>query len=578
MQIGTVLRLITRQEKKEEVFLLKRNRQRSLRAMALVLLLMLLSGCARTQGGMITDFADFDSPDMRLGIATGTQPHFLAEELFPSAQLVPYNSFVDALNAVKTGKADGFAFTSAILQEFVREDPDVTVMDGSYGSVLISAGLALGNTELCEKVNRQIAGLREDGTLADMEKRWIEDGATEMPELAKPEHTEGTLRILTEGVQKPFSFNAGGTYVGFDIELGARIAYSLGMDYRVITMSFGSLIPALNSGKGDIILCDLNETEERAREILFSDSYYTADVSILVRRDRYAPSAGTADSGAAASGTTLADKFRATFITESRWRLFVRGIGVTVLISVCAFVLASLWGAALVWLSRSRHRLCRGFAAVYCKLISGIPMLVWLMILYYIVFGRTELSGIFVAVIGLGLVSGAPLCGIFRTGLESVDSGQLEAAAALGFTPSEIFRRIILPRPHVISSICTQGSSSRSRNPPPLSATSPSRISQRFRTSCGAAPISPSSRSSPRRSSTSPSRSSSSPSCACCGAHSTPESAVRSCGASAGAMPDGSPPPLFFKDSISFGTGPYIGNPIPLRRRMGFFHAARPPL
>ena len=415
--------------------------------MAIGLLLALLSGCADKTKKIISSFEDFNSPDMRLGIATGTPAQTEAEIDFPQAQFISFSSFVDAFTAIKTGKADGFAFTKVILNEFTRTDSSMAVMEGSYGTVHISAGLAKGNTELCEKVNIALATFKADGTLADMEQRWITDGATTMPELEKPEHTEGTLRILTEGLQKPFSFNADGAYVGFDIELGARIAYSLNMDYEVITMTFGALIPALNSGVGDIILCDLNESEERSKQILFSDSYYTSDLSILVRADRYeAASTAATEAGADADETTLLDEFNSTFLKESRWKLFLRGIGITVLISLCSFALGTAWGGVLCAFSRSNSKALNAFSTVYCKIITGIPTLVWLMILYYIVFGGVSISNIIVAIIGFGLIVGSSLCGIFRTGLDSVDKGQREAAFALGFTASETFRRITFPQ------------------------------------------------------------------------------------------------------------------------------------
>ena len=416
-------------------------------ALLLALLLTLFSGCAGGTQKAITGYEDFQSPDMRLGVATGSPAHLVAETVYPNVQFMSYTSFVDAYTAVKTDKADGFAFTDLILNEFARTDESVTVMDGSYGSVQVAAGIAKNNTELRDKVNAELAALREDGTLAEMEERWITNGSTSMPELTKPEHTEGTLRILTEGLQKPFSFYSEGTYIGFDIELGARIAYSLGMDYEIVAMNFGSLIPALNSGQGDIILCDLIETEERAKEVLFSDSYYTCRLAILVKTDRYAPAGAETDKTSGAGGsTTILEKFEATFLTESRWKQFLRGIGVTILISVLSFALGTVWGGVLCRMSRSSKRIWQRFSAVYCKLITGIPVLVWLMILYYIVFGKVNISNICVAILGFGLVSGASLCGIFKTGLEAVDDGQREAASALGFPPAETFRRITFPQ------------------------------------------------------------------------------------------------------------------------------------
>ena len=84
--------------------------------------------------------------------------------------------------------------------------------------------------------------------------------------------------------------------------------------------------------------------------------------------------------------------------------------------------------------------------AVYCSLISGIPAVVILMVLYYIVFGKTSLSAIIVAVIGFSLIFAARSFGVIWNTLESVDPGQREAALALGYEEERAFREIILPQ------------------------------------------------------------------------------------------------------------------------------------
>ena len=68
------------------------------------------------------------------------------------------------------------------------------------------------------------------------------------------------------------------------------------------------------------------------------------------------------------------------------------------------------------------------------------------MLLYYIIFRGIDISGILVAILGFGLYYGVALSEVFRTGIDSVDKGEREAAAALGFRPFAIFKRIVLPQ------------------------------------------------------------------------------------------------------------------------------------
>ena len=83
-------------------------------------------------------------------------------------------------------------------------------------------------------------------------------------------------------------------------------------------------------------------------------------------------------------------------------------------------------------------------------LIHGMPVVVLLMILYYIVFGSVAISGTVVSVIAFTLIFGSGVFGMLTTGVGAIDKGQTEAAYALGFTDRRTFYRIILPQalPH----------------------------------------------------------------------------------------------------------------------------------
>ena len=84
------------------------------------------------------------------------------------------------------------------------------------------------------------------------------------------------------------------------------------------------------------------------------------------------------------------------------------------------------------------------------RLVQGMPMVVLLMILYYIVFGSVTIGGIAVAVIGFTLTLGASVYGTLKMGVGAVEPGQYEAAYALGYSNRSTFFRIILPQalPH----------------------------------------------------------------------------------------------------------------------------------
>jgi polar amino acid transport system substrate-binding protein len=76
--------------------------------------------------------------------------------------------------------------------------------------------------------------------------------------------------------------DASQSVIGFDIEIARRVAQKLDMKLEVIDMEFGSLIPALLAGKVDMIAACITVTDERAKKILFSETYYTGGIAALV--------------------------------------------------------------------------------------------------------------------------------------------------------------------------------------------------------------------------------------------------------------------------------------------------------
>ena len=95
--------------------------------------------------------------------------------------------------------------------------------------------------------------------------------------------TKGVLRLGTSSVTEPFSFvDASGGIVGFDIELARYIAKKLDMKLEIVNMEFGAMIPALISGKVDMIAACITITEERSKKILFSDPYYVGGIAAVV--------------------------------------------------------------------------------------------------------------------------------------------------------------------------------------------------------------------------------------------------------------------------------------------------------
>lgn len=95
---------------------------------------------------------------------------------------------------------------------------------------------------------------------------------------------------------------------------------------------------------------------------------------------------------------------------------------------------------------RTDSTLANPICNVYVKIMQGTPMVVVLMMLYYVVLGKAGIPAVWVAIIGFALNVGAYGSEIMRSGIESVDRGQREAAIALGFTERQAFFNFIFPQ------------------------------------------------------------------------------------------------------------------------------------
>lgn len=122
----------------------------------------------------------------------------------------------------------------------------------------------------------------------------------------------------------------------------------------------------------------------------------------------------------------------------------------TIELMVVSFAIACAIGIVIALLRVSRHRPVRGLAMLYIGFFRGVPVLV---ILYWIYFALPEMGYEFLivssytaAVVGLGIHGGAFMAEVFRSGIEALHHGQMEAALSLGMTPARAMRWIVLPQ------------------------------------------------------------------------------------------------------------------------------------
>ena len=144
--------------------------------------------------------------------------------------------------------------------------------------------------------------------------------------------------------------------------------------------------------------------------------------------------------------SNVAESFSNNLIVEDRYRMILDGLQVTLLITLFAAVLGTILGGLVCWMRMSRHAWLRQTARVYIDLMRGTPVLVLLMLMYYVVMAPVDATGIVVAIVTFAMNTAAYISEMLRTTIQGIDLGQTEAGLALGFTPRQTFLKIVLPQ------------------------------------------------------------------------------------------------------------------------------------
>lgn len=139
------------------------------------------------------------------------------------------------------------------------------------------------------------------------------------------------------------------------------------------------------------------------------------------------------------------------FIKDDRWKYITDGLKVTLEVTLFAVLIGIAIGF-LIAVIRSTYdktgklKLLNLICKTYLTVIRGTPVLVQLMIIYFVIFGSVNISKVLVAVISFGINSGAYVAEIFRSGIMSIDAGQFEAGRSLGFNYVQTMWYIIMPQ------------------------------------------------------------------------------------------------------------------------------------
>lgn len=412
-------------------------------------------------------FVSIDDPGIgSFAVFTGTVHDGYLVKSHPDARILHFDGSADMVLALKTGKADVALLDQSTALLLVRHNAELGVLQRDVLQMPLGIGFSKINTELRDRFNRFLAESRSDGSYDRIYRRWfIDDPEAALMPPFRPASSGRTVRLGVSVDDLPYVAMMQGKYSGFDIELLQRFAEHESLNIEMVSLEFSALVTALASGKVDMIADGIAITAERAKLVDFSDPYLYYRAAAIARLADIAPErmdavpdlpsggSGLQGGGSAASlrqpPAFLRDimaSIERNLLVENRWRIILDGFVITMIISFFATIAGTLTGAVVCYLRMSPRSLLRIPALIFISFLRGTPVLVVLMIIFYVVFASVNIDPVIVAIIAFGLNFGAYAAEIFRAGIESIDRGQSEAGIAMGFSQARTFQYIILPQ------------------------------------------------------------------------------------------------------------------------------------
>ena len=421
-------------------------------------LLVVLGSEDTAAAASTSDVSKFNTIEDFNGLPIGVQTAVLYEELIqdrvPDTEFQYYTMPTDMILALKSGKVAGYLVEGVGYGVHKANHPELDTFKEIPG--YISASNIIGNNDrqevLLAQMNEFIDNGYKNGLLGDegsLYQYWIADFDPLTDNVGVKDFTftgeNGTLNVAVEGGYEPFSFVSDGNLAGFDVEFICRFCVEYGYKPVFHEVPFESIAPGVETGKFDIGM-NIVVSEERNETGTLSDIYYTCPVYLVIMGSESGSATGTGTVAKAGFFEKIQTSFYKTFIRENRWKLFVSGAGVTTLITICSIIIGTVLGFAVYMACRHGNKIANRITNFFMWLIHGMPTVLLLMILYYIIFGASRLPGMWISVVGFSLMFAASMIDMLRVGYNAIGRGQYEASTALGYSDGQSFFKILLPQ------------------------------------------------------------------------------------------------------------------------------------
>ena len=234
-----------------------------------------------------TVFSEADLVNKTIGVQLGTTGDIYASDKEADGCTIErFNKGADAVQSLKQGKVDCVIIDEQPAKAFVSKNDDLTILPDEFVTEEYAICVSKDKKELTEAINGALAELKADGTIDAIIANYIGDETKGQNPYVKKEveRNNGTLIMATNAAFEPYEYVEGENIVGIDVDIAQAICDTLGYELVIEDIEFDSIISAVQSGKADVGVAGMTVTEDRLKNIDFTDPYTTATQVIIVRK------------------------------------------------------------------------------------------------------------------------------------------------------------------------------------------------------------------------------------------------------------------------------------------------------
>lgn len=398
-----------------------------------------------------------DLEGKRIGVQIGTTGDIYASDYEgdeAGTVIERYNKGTDAIQALKNGKIDCVILDEQPSLAYTARNTELKILEEEFAVEEYAICISKDNTKLKDNINEALTKIKEDGTLEKIIENYIGDDSKKGKnpyEKQDVSRENGVLIVATNASFKPYEYYEDGKITGLDMDMMQALCDRMGMELQIEDMEFDSIISAVISGKADVGTAGMTVTEDRLKNVDFTDTYTTAKQVVIVK-----------DPEAAITANSIKERFKDNFIEDNRFQYILTGFKNTLLITFFSVLIGIVFGGIIALIRTSHDRnggltILNLICKIYLTVMRGTPAVVQLLIFYYIILVSVD-AKILVAVIAFGLNSAAYVAEVVRSGIMSVDMGQFEAGRSLGLSYRQTMMSVIIPQAfkNILPALCNE--------------------------------------------------------------------------------------------------------------------------